>query len=251
MADIELISGKPTLEQAIKSTQNPSFPLITLKLKKKSGIKNTTYDIEVTPTFYQWVKEFLGGDEIHLFFVPGGDPIRSWTPDMGIAFEVMAELKIMNPINIWERIARETIDDFLKDKSNAKLKRNDSVIPICEEILDAYGLLEPKSKFDSLKAIAKDAILNKNRDNDTVIYKMAMVVYHYSFNSNTIEGLEDWEKSYLAFRQNESIHKKFPSIKQKINSVRTENLQKTFKTFLAFLIGAYVYYMGVKEIVKK
>ena len=244
----EFSTGGPSLQDAINSLQNPAWPFMTLKFKKVNGVKKTNYTIDVDPTIYEWITQNLGRDEIQLFFTTSRDPIRSWTPDMGIAMEIMSELGAMSKISTWERISREGITNHIKRIDNFDYRIGDKFISLFEEILTACKFFEPESKYDKVISIAKEAITNKTRDPDTLIYRLAMLIYHYAFNSRALDEFKDWEIAYLNFSQNKDINKKYPMFKQKLSSVVSENKQLTFKTILSFIIGAYVYYKGVKEI---
>lgn len=249
MSDIEFITGPPTIQEAIDSTQNQAFPFINLVLKKTNVVKKTSVEIEVNPSIYDWLVKFLGSDNIPLYFIPKASPLNSWTPDMRMAFEVMAELGFTSKFDVWCRIARETISDSLRGKMNFKSRKNDSYIPVCEELLQSCNLLEPQTRFNELLAISKNAIESKTRDPDTLIYRLAMLVFHYALNKPpTIKGIENWEISYLTFTQDKNIHKKYPMIKKKLDAISQKNRQQTFKTILSFIIGAYLYYKGVNEI---
>lgn len=252
LSNIDFITGPPTLQDAIDSTQNPAFPFINLVLKKTNTVKKTSVEIEVNPSIYDWLVKHLGSDNIPLYFIPKANPVDSWTPDMRISFEIMEELGFISKYDVWCRAARETISDLLRGKMNFKPRKNNSLIPICEELLQSCNLLEPQTRFNELLAISKNAIGSKTRDPDTLIYRLAMLVFHYAFNNPpTIKGIENWEISYLTFTQDKNIHKKYPIIKKKLDTLSQTNQQQTFKTILSFIIGSYLYYKGVNEIETK
>ena len=252
MIESDIIIGPPTLQEAIKSTQSPSWPFLNIKLKKTQVVKKTTVEVEVSPSIYNWFVKNFGGDDIPCYFIFSPDPIKSWTPDMRMALEIMAEFDFMNKFEIWARVARESISDYMRKKMNFKPRRKDNAIPICEELLQACKLLEPESRYDVLLPIARDAILSKTRDPDTLIYRLAMLVFHYAFiQSPPVKGLEDWESAYLHFTQDKEINKKYPIIQNKLEAITQKNWQVAFKTILSFIIGSYLYYKGVSELAKK
>jgi len=252
LSNIDFIVGPPTMQAAIDSTQNPAFPFINLVLKKTNTVKKTSVEIEVNPSIYDWIVKNMGSDNIPLYFIPQPNPLNSWTPDMRISFEIMAEFGFINKYDVWCRTARETLSDFLRGKMNFKPRKNDSFTSICEELLQSCNMLEPQTRFTELLAISKNAIESKTRDPDTMIYRLAMLVFHYAFNKPpTITGIENWELAYLAFTQDKNINKKYPIIKKKLDTLSQTNQQHSFKTILSFIIGTYLYYKGVGEIETK
>ena len=252
MVEFEVPIIGPTKEEFIRTTQNPVWPFITFKIRKSNKpIINTKLDLEVGPVIYESFLKNFGGDEINLYFSPRGTPFNSWNPDMDIAFTVMEELDSMSKVETWIRNARINISDVLSNKKpDIKPRKNDKVITKCEEILKACKLYDAVTKSELPLVVAKDAINKKNRDPDTTIYRLAMAVYHYIFNDiPVVKGWENWESAYLYFSQDSAIQKKYPKIMKCLEQVPEDNVQGTFKAILAFIIGSYLYYRGVKEIV--
>lgn len=253
MVDIELLGKVPTLQDAITSPQIPAFPFFAVKLKKSKAVKKATLELEIDPTLYDWLINYNGGrDQIEFYISLAGEPVKPWSPDMGHAFDIMSELKIMSKYEIWSRIARESISGVIRKNANMKSKKDSNALAICEEILKSCQLLESPERYNKLMIIVKDAINSKTRDADTLIYRFAMLVFHYAMNNPPIiSGVENWEEAYLNFIQDEVIQKKYQIIKNKLDKENVQNKLSVFKTVLSFIIGAYLYYRGVNEIGKK
>jgi len=249
MVDIKF--GPPTKEEFINSTQNLAWPFLTFKLKRTTKpITNPIINIDIGPTLYNLLMKRYGTDEVQIYFVPSDSPFCAWSPDMSIAFEIMVELNFMGNIDKWIRVARDNITDVLNNKPTSIPPRtNNNAIAVCEELLKACKLFKKVSASELLLGLAKDSINKKNRDPDTVIYRLAMAVYHYVFlDEPVVSGLEDWASAYLYLPQDTEVNKKYPFIMKKISRVPPNMLQLTFKTTLAFIIASYLYYRGVKEI---
>ena len=252
MVDVELFGKPPTLQDAIAAPQVPAFPFFAIKFKKSKVVKKTTLELEVDSTLYDWLVSYVGGrDQVEFYISLGGEPIKPWSPDMGHAFDIMTELEIMSKYEIWARVARENISGVIRKKLNFKPRKDQNALKKCEEVLKSCKLFDSPDRYDKFMPIVKDAINSKTREPDTLIYRLAMLVFHYAFiNPPVITGVEDWESAYLNFIQDEGIQKKYPIIKKRLDQENGRNKQTVFKTMLSFFIGAYLYYRGVNEVGK-
>jgi len=248
LSNIEIVAGSP-LQQAIDSIQNPAVPFVDVVFKKTKTIKKTSMEIEVHESTYDWIVKNLGSDHVPLFLTPNANPISSWSPDMRVSFEIMEGLGLMSGYDSWCRIARGTLDDLLRNKTDFKQRRKDSLINVCEELLLACGIGDPEARCSKLMPIAKNAIDSKARDPDTTVYRLAMLVFHYALNvPATVKGIENWETAYLEFAQNKEIPEKYALINDKLKKIHPSSRQLSFKTIFSFIVGAYLYYKGVKEL---
>lgn len=114
-----------------------------------------------------------------------------------------------------------------------------------EGILHSAGILDQiKIKEPLLISIAKKVIRDKSMDRNTVIYRLAMMLYHAAplAGAPLIEMVEDPGYIYLKLMEDKTIAGLFEEKLKKSKFVDTASFTKTF---ICFAIAAYIYYKAV------
>jgi len=110
-----------------------------------------------------------------------------------------------------------------------------------EEILKSAGIInEVKEKENVLIPIAKYVIKSKTMDKNTIIYRLAMMIYHSRTNAGAdiIEAIGDPGSIYLRLMENSKIEALFNKLLSESPFLPAIELTKTF---ICFVIGAYLY----------
>lgn len=111
-----------------------------------------------------------------------------------------------------------------------------------EEILHSAGVLDQvKMKESLLISIAKSIIRDKSMDRDTIIYRLAMMLYHSALLAGAplIGAVEDAGYIYLKLMEDREIAGLF---EEKLKKSKFADTPSFTKTFICFAIAAYIYY---------
>lgn len=114
-----------------------------------------------------------------------------------------------------------------------------------KEILEVAGILdEVERKETILIPITKVLVNSKTFDNNTIIYRLAMMIYHAKRNAGAqiIESIEDPGFIYLKLMQDQKIKKLFEELLIERPFLSAIDLTKTL---ICFIIGAYLFYKAV------
>ena len=111
-----------------------------------------------------------------------------------------------------------------------------------EEILKSAGIFdEIKGKESVLIPITKAVINSKTMDRNTIIYRLAMMIYHSKTTAGAeiIESIGDPGFIYLNLMQDREMEALFHKLLKKRPLLPTVEFAKTF---ICFVIGAYLFY---------
>lgn len=119
------------------------------------------------------------------------------------------------------------------------------------EVRTAEGLLRSADVLDQIKireplliSIAKSVIKDKTMDRNTIIYRLAMMLYHSASLAGAplIELLEDPGYIYLKLMEDKTIAGLF---EEKLKKSKLADTSSFTKTFICFAIAAYIYYKAI------
>ncbi|MEM3383669.1 MAG: hypothetical protein QXD42_03980 [Nitrososphaerales archaeon] len=242
---IEIIRPKPS-QTLLETAHGPAYPFCLIQLKQTTKLKPPILTLEVGSKLYESLVDQFGEDRIALYYDLASGIVGAWTKDMMITFRILSELKLMSPLESWFSRSREYMMNFLaKQKSPIPQAshENEEALTIAEEILRASGVLEEIKSKPHLFAVAKDVIMSGTKDPDTIIYRLAMAVYHSKriAGEPAIPKLEDPASIYLSLTEDESFLKKYPSVLKALTEVPAINRSETVRTFISFVIGTFLY----------
>lgn len=126
-----------------------------------------------------------------------------------------------------------------------KIKDLLEVMELSEQITD-----ENSEEYKLLSSLVKELIDFKNRCKESIIYRIAMTLYHSAryWDSHIIDILDDPISVYFKLSSNEVFREKFPDLWKIINLKRNRALRANFmKTLICFLMATYLYYKNGGE----
>jgi hypothetical protein len=140
--------------------------------------------------------------------------------------------------------ARQAVINSFSKTSVENVRPKPENFSFLEETLRITGLLQEIHEKPFLFGIVKDVISAKNKDADTIIYRIAMALYHSQSLSGVpaFKSLEDPALLYLKISQNKDFMLKYDNIIQRFSTLGTEQRVLAFKTFMSFVLSAYLYY---------
>lgn len=226
----------------LKTATNPVFPFLHIKIKPDEEKEDGHIDLKVNPKVYELIKTTLQTDEL-LFYFQGSGPIGQWTFDMTVAISTLGKIGIINNEETWILKSRESIVKLLKNEKITPSGKNKEVLEKTEELLKAFGILDKVNKTDILFAGAKEAISQREMDSDTIIYRLAMAMYHSNRDTDKtiITDLDDPSSLYLRLIKSQ-VCKKYESEFTQIMEHPIDSRLSIIKVFVTFVIGAYAYY---------
>jgi hypothetical protein len=132
-----------------------------------------------------------------------------------------------------------------KDKVEPQTK-NPRAFKVSEELLKAFGLLDDVEKNVLLFRIVKDVIAGKRMDTDTIIYRIAMSIYHSKTGTNeaALDKIEDPSTLYLNLSQS----KFFVSHTEAFSSMSDLDISARniiTKVIAVFSVAAYMCYKQI------
>lgn len=119
-----------------------------------------------------------------------------------------------------------------------------------EDLIQLMGILkeigdEENENLSLISKITKNLIENKERCKETIIYRIAMTLYHSSryWDSHILKFLNDPINIYLKLSTNNKFQKIYEPIWKSIEK-RKDRMSKTnyLKTLLCFIFATYLFY---------
>lgn len=125
------------------------------------------------------------------------------------------------------------------------------------KLLDKMGILgelekENEDNFITIASLTKNLIKKKERCKETIIYRIAMTLYHSGryWDNHVFKLFDDPMSIFLKLSTNYLFQKEYPKIWESISNNKQDRLVKAnqLKTLICFLISTYFYYKNEEEI---
>lgn len=116
-------------------------------------------------------------------------------------------------------------------------------LDISKEFLSSLGILEKVDKDQVLDFVARESIVSELMDKDTVIYRLAMSIYHSERSGPFLfEELEKPMNLYIKLNRDSSFRNKYPVFFEKMKGKPAIGVEAFTKTFICFAIATYLYF---------
>lgn len=128
----------------------------------------------------------------------------------------------------------------MEESNLHKVKDLLELMEISEQITN-----ESLEEYILLSSLVKELIDFKNRCRESIIYRIAMTLYHSSryWDSHIIDILDDPISVYFKLSSNTIFQEKYPDLWETINLKRNRMLRTNFmKTLICFLMATFLYY---------
>lgn len=231
----------------LKTATTPTFPFLRLKLKAESVSEDFSFDLHLDKKIYDFMKLSLQTDEILFFSQPGG-PLGQWSFDMILAINVAAKFKVISDVKDWIANSRKCMAKLLNEE---KIEPEKTILDgkiNAEKILTACDLKDAVDATPIVFEAAKEAIKEKIMDKDTIIYRLAMAIYHSNrgVDKLIIPQLDDPSSSYLKL-VNSTFYKENISYFVDVLELPLDARLQTIKVLMTFMIGGYAYYKVIGD----
>ncbi len=167
----------------LKTATIPTFPFLHITLKKDETNESGDLELSVNPKVYELIKTSAFTNELFVYAETNGQ-FGFWGYDMILGLKILAKLEIFEKFPEWIKKSRRCISDLMENKKyeakfTLEFARDRSI-----ELLNAIKI---KDKVDNKKIIdmtIKEAKRGKNMDASTMIYRLAMAIYHSNRNTD-------------------------------------------------------------------
>lgn len=108
---------------------------------------------------------------------------------------------------------------------------------------------EEPEHLSILSSITKNLMVNKERSRETIIYRIAMTLFHSGryWENHILKILDEPVRVYLNLASNKSFQKNYDGIWELIEKRKNRMIKANFiKTLICFLIGGYLYYKNLE-----
>jgi len=231
----------------LNSAHNLVFPFLVLKLKSDSEKDDNSFEVRVNPKVYDFFKNNLLSDEL-VIYSPLNGLWGIWSFDMNISMKMLSMLGILSNFQDWILASRNSMKNLLSNEKTQSIRKDKKALKVAEEILTSLNILNEIKSNSLLFGTVKDVIETKEMDPDTIIYRLAMSLYHTKFSSgNPITPLLDEPSElYLRLLQTE-LPEKYKDAFSIMTNLPPDARIRTMKIFIAFLISSYAYYKTTND----
>jgi hypothetical protein len=248
-ANISLKTRKiPLNEHLLKTTLSEVFPIVCVNFQKDTKKQDYCIDVRIGSKIYDFITDGSLTERVLMYIVPASSQLGFWTPDMIIGFELLSSLGIIEEISSWISKGRDALTNYLiNDKVNS-VRKDSLAMKKAEEMLVAFGILDTVNSKELLPVLVKNAVEARRLDPTTIIFRLAMAIYHARTNSDqsVIDEIEDPSSLYLKLSQSDYF--KENSAKLAIfGKMPIEAVNPVTKFLAVMAIAAYVYHKTVGE----
>lgn len=247
--EITINPGQSYREELLRIAHGQTFPFFVLKITPDTKKEDHTLKMKVSQEIYDETVKRMGTDEIVCYLDTRGYKISNWSADMLFSVNTLNELGALQSGSNWTKSARKYITlDYKNETSQSSipLEEVEKRLKIVEDLLICAGLKENLDKSHDLFTIAKDVKSSNSKDPTSIIYRLAMMVYHSARLAGrpAVEELEDPGAIYLRIIDNEDFKKRYNSLYESLIKFPYQVRSSVLKTFISFVIGSYLYYKG-------
>ena len=236
-------------ETMIKIAHDPTFPLFVLNLDKGNLQTDPTLNLKVPPEIYERLTSLYGTDSL-LFYLDISGKMEAWSPDMLATYRILEKYEIISSFKSWTKTSRKFIVNYLTDTPQ-ELKIPDKIakerLNKLEEILTYAKLKDSIDNKENLFSIARDVTKSNKKDPDSIVYRLAMMIYHSKRLSGEAAVLEIETPGtiYLRLMDNYDFQEKYKFAYDELSRILPQARSAAVKTLMSFFAAAYLYYKAV------
>ncbi len=228
----------------LNSVNSPTFPIMELKFLPAVDKTDSVIEVRLPKEIVDLIKSTQMADEFPLV-LPASGQIALWSFDITLATKILSSMGILSSKETWTLNSQAAIISILNNKKIDSKRLNDDGLNVAKAILEDLGLIEAVKENAMIFLAVTDLTERGQMDPDTIIYKIALGIYH----SNRLTGqsffpdVDDESAMYLKFIQ-VGLEKKFEAFKI-MEDLPLDARSKTLKITVCLLIAAYTYYRVV------
>lgn len=231
-------------EEFLKTAASSTFPFLHVKITEDETIDDVTVDIKVNKKIYKFLK--FGRSNDMLFYLESNGGLVQWEADMIVAMKILSKLEIFPTVEEWTIASRKSLVKVIDGEKIEPIFESESTLANSRDILSSLEILDQIDQTKMLFSTASEMLRDKIMDSGTLIYRLAMAIYHNrGVFTPTLTAIEDPGSTYLKLLRSSS-YKKWKSEFSDIMKLSLRERIQTTKVLVAFVIASYVYYKTVK-----
>ncbi|KAA2283740.1 hypothetical protein [Candidatus Nitrosocosmicus sp. SS] len=241
---------KPSLSDfVLKTSHSPVFPIFHLRIVPVEEAGDSELELKVNKKIFNLLKDLFFIDKFTLYLPLNEGSLGIWQPDMAIGLEILTRLGILRNINEWISDSRIALVNILDNQKVESKLSNDTAFKNSEEILNAMSILPDISSNKLLSIVVKDVISAKHLDPQTIIYRLAMAIYHTrnATGESISKMIDNPLDLYLRLLESDYYTKNSEPFKQ-IDKLPVDLRGLVTKVIAVFAIAAYFYHKEIREL---
>lgn len=226
----------------LQTTSNIAIPVFSIKFEPNDE-EDFLIKVRVSKKILEFMKKYYITDDTTAYFSTTDGQLGFWGLDMIAGLKILSNLGIIDNLNNWVMSARKSLNEVLS-KNETESKKSDSLVyKRCQDFLNELGILKDIAENEILKIVMKQVISSKKMDSQTIIYRVALGIYHAKSATgvSVTKLIDSPSDAYIRLLQT-----KFYSEEQKAFSPM-EDLPLPLRAFvtkviIVFAVAAFVYY---------
>ncbi len=226
----------------LKNTSTPTFPFLNVKMIPDDSQEDSVVEIKVNRHVYEFIKSTGQSDDLVFFLNNSDGCLTQWSYDMIVAMKVLSKMSIFVDFESWINDARKSLSLFLTNEKVDAAFNQQSALKNSRELLSTIGVLEEVDKNQTIVSAAREVLRERKMDGGTLIYRLAMAIYHSNRgrNESILAVMDDPSSAYLKLAGSPAF-KKWENEFSEMMDAPLESRIKIMKVLIAFTVSSYVY----------
>lgn len=229
-------------ELFLKTASNPTFPFLNVKIIPDENQDDCVVEIKVNKQVYELIKNTGQNDDLVFFLNNTNGSLAQWGSDMIIAMKILSKMNIFVEFGSWIDDARKSLSLLIKNEKVDAVFNQQNALKNSQELLEAIGILDQVNESQIISSSAKEVLREKSMDAGTLVYRLAMAIYHSNRNADhsILTIMDDPSSAYLKLA-NSPLFDKWNNELSEMMEVPLESRIKIMKVLIAFTVSSYVY----------
>lgn len=228
----------------VRTSSSRVFPLVLMRVSRGSSPGGAAVEVRVDEKTYDFLKTRIHTDSLMLYLDASNGFVGQLGYDMIATFQVMAGLGMLPDIEDWITESRQSMSNLLSGRVD-HAAQHDKALKQASDILDALGILDEVQQLDLLHSTASEVLRDKKMDVGTMIYRMAMAIYHSGMTGKSVVSIMDDPSSAYFKMVGSAAYKSMRSEFSPVMNLPLGARIHATKVLITFVIASYVYHKAI------
>ena len=231
----------------LRTAISPTFPFLHVKLIPDDDSQNGVVEVKVSKQIYDFLKVTSQTDDVLFYLSNTTGQLIPWAYDLVTSMKILFKLEIFENIDTWINNARSSLNHLMKNEKIEPSFESKNALQNSKELLQSLEIFDQVEKTDLIFSAVNEALKEKTMDADTLIYRLAMAIFHSNRGTDRsiISAIDDPSSIYLKLIKSTSYNKWQSEFSDMIN-LPLESRIKVMKVLTVFTISSYAYYKTMK-----
>lgn len=232
----------------IKIASGRTFPLVLVKVTKDNSVDDATVEVRVNEKVHELVNKHINTDNLMFYFDTTMGVIGQWDSDMMAVLRTMKNLDVFPDIDRWIMESRRRMSGFSDNAGADGVLPDSKALDNLEKLAGVLGISEELEQIDMFSSTACDVLRENTLDTGTMIYRMAMAIYHSGRMAGTsiLRAIDDPGSAYISLI-NSDVYASDDSKFAPIMSIPLESRVHAVRVLIAFTAACYVYHVAIGD----